>query len=69
MTPEVAQRIVQLRAPASTQRRMEALAAKSTAGTLTTAERDEYNACVSVGNFIAILQAKARILLDKRESH
>jgi len=66
LTPEVAQRIVRLRAPESVQTRVEELAAKSTENRLSKQERHEYDALVSVGNFIAILQAKARRLLRDR---
>ena len=63
LTPEVAQRIVRLRAPEAVQTRIEELATKSTENRLSKLERDEYDALVSAGNFIAILQAKARRLL------
>jgi hypothetical protein len=36
---------------------------KCTEGRLTPEERDEYEAMIRVGNFVAILQAKARRLL------
>ena len=65
MTPEVARKVVQLRASADANSRMQLLAGKSTAGTLTDAEREEYDACVSAGTFIAILQAKARRMLGQ----
>ena len=68
ITPEVAQRIVDLRAPASVQQRVEQLAAKSSEGTLDEPERQEYEALVSSGNFIAILQSKARTLLKNGSS-
>ena len=68
ITPEVAQRIVDLRAPANVQQRIEMLAEKSGAGTLNEAERQEYEALVSTGNFIAILQSKARTLLENGSS-
>ena len=42
---------------------MEDLAQKSEEGTLSDDEREEYDAFVSAGNFIAILQSKARRLL------
>jgi hypothetical protein len=45
------------------QGRIEALADKSTDGSLSPEEREEYETLVSVGNFVAILQAKARRLL------
>ena len=68
ITPEVAQRIVDLRAPASVQKRVEQLAAKSGEGTLNELERQEYEALVSSGNFIAILQSKSRTLLKNGSS-
>ena len=45
------------------QGRIEELADKCTEGSLTPEERDEYEAMIRVGNFVAILQAKARRLL------
>lgn len=63
LTPEVAERLVQLRAPESVQTRMEELAKKSEDGALSDSEREEYEAFVSAGNFVAILQSKARRLL------
>ena len=67
-TPEVAERLTRLVAPESTQMRMEQLARKSEDGSLTETEREEYAALVSAGNFIAILQSKARKLLAKRQA-
>ena len=69
MTAEFARRIVDLRAPATVQHRIENLAEKSSAGSLTNDEREEYEAYVSAGNFIAILQSKARILLQNDNAH
>ena len=63
LTPEVARRLVELRAPASIQNRVEELARKSEDGQLSKADQEEYDALVSAGNFIAILQSKARRLL------
>ena len=60
MTPDVARRVIQLRASADQNQRMQVLAEKSAAGTLSTEEREEYEAFVSAGTFIAILQSKAR---------
>jgi len=42
--------------------RIEDLADKSTEGTLTPEEREENEALIRVGNFVAILQARARRL-------
>lgn len=45
--------------------RIEELAAKCNEGRLTPAEAREYETYVYVGNVIAILQAKARLLLKR----
>ena len=66
LTPEVAERLAKIRAPESVQARMEELARKSAEGALSNTEREEYDAFVSAGNFIAILQSKARTLLRDR---
>ena len=65
MTPEVARKVIQLRASADANGRMQFLAGKSAAGTLSDEEREEYESCVSAGTFIAILQAKARRMLGQ----
>ena len=44
---------------------MHLLAGKSAQGTLSEEEREEYESCVSVGTFIAILQAKARTIVGQ----
>jgi hypothetical protein len=68
-TPEVAQRIADLRADPPTQARINELAAKCREGSLTEAERREYGAYVEAIDLIGILQAKARaILADSRSS-
>jgi hypothetical protein len=68
LTPEVARALVELRADPELQARMEELAEKCNDGTLTADERDEYETSIRFGNFIAILQAKARLLLKRRAS-
>jgi hypothetical protein len=55
-----AESLLRLRADKEMQGRIEELADKCTEGTLTPEERDEYEALIRVGNFVAILQAKAR---------
>ena len=60
LTRDVAERLAKLRAPESVQAR---IARKSDEGTLSDTEREEYEVFVSAGNFIAILQSKARRLL------
>jgi hypothetical protein len=63
LTPEVARRILDLRADASAQRRVDELAARCNDGLLSDDEREEYETYVLTGNLIAILQAKARRLV------
>jgi hypothetical protein len=60
---ESAEAILRLRADAEMQGRIEALADKSSENSLSPEERDEYETLISVGNFVSILQAKARRLL------
>jgi len=54
-----------LKADAKTQARVAQLARKCNEGELTAKERAEYERYVTVGNLIAILQAKARLLLKQ----
>jgi hypothetical protein len=67
MNRDELQRLVEMRAPESVQARFDALAEKSSAGTLTGEERAEYETLVSAASFLAVLQSKARKLL--RENH
>ena len=68
LTAEVAERLANLRASESVQARMEELSRKSGDGTLSDSEREEFDALVSAGTFIAILQSKARRLLKDRSA-
>ena len=63
LTPDVARRIAALRASPQVQLKLDDFAEKSTEGTLTSDERDEYEMCVRAINFIGILQAKARAVI------
>ncbi len=65
-TPEVAQRVVAFRVDASTQARIDTLADKCTEGQLTVAEGEEYDTYLMAIDFITVLQAKARTVLDHR---
>lgn len=62
-TPEVAKRIVELRASPATQSRIDELADKCTEGTLTDEEKVQYADYVRTINFIGVLQSKARQML------
>ncbi len=64
-TDEVAARIVNLRADARVQSRLEDLAERNAEGTITSEEKSEYSSLVSAGNLISILQAKARVKLAR----
>ena len=63
LTPDSAQRLVNLRPDPLVEERLEELAEKSTAGTLNDAERSEYESLVILGDLIAILQKRSRALL------
>ena len=62
-TPEVARRILSLRASTDLQTRLDDLADKCGEGTLTTAEHEQYESYVRGMNFIGVLQASARAQL------
>ena len=66
LTPEVAQRFVDFHIDEQTQARIDELADKCNEGQLTPAEREEYDTYISVIDFITVLQAKARTVLDER---
>ena len=63
---EAARKLVRLKADAKTQARVDELARKCNEGDLSPAERSEYERYVTAGNLIAILQAKARLILAKK---
>ena len=62
---EAARKLIRIKADAKTQARVDELANKCNEGELTPAERAEYERYVTAGTMIAILQAKARLLLKK----
>ena len=64
LTPDTAQQLANLRASDAVQAHIEQLAAKSNDGTLSAEEQVEYETLVSTGTFIAILQSKARKILN-----
>lgn len=69
LTPEVARRLVGLRALPDVQARLDELADKCSDGTLSPAEHREYESYVRAVNFIGVLQAKARVLLAADAAH
>ena len=66
LNDEAARKLIGLKADAKAQARVAELARKCNEGRLTAEERDEYETYVMAGEFIAILQAKARLLLARR---
>lgn len=63
LTPEVAKRIVELRASPELQERLDELADKNSAGELSGQELETYESYVRGLNFVGILQARARAIL------
>jgi hypothetical protein len=66
LNEEAARKLVGLKADRKTQALVAKLARKCNEGELTPEERAEYEFYVMAGEFIAVLQAKARILLARR---
>lgn len=68
LTPEVAERIVNLRLDARTQAQLDELAEKAGAGQLAASERADYEELVEALDFMGLLKSKARSLLAARGS-
>jgi hypothetical protein len=64
-TPQVAQRIVDLRLDPELAARIQDLARKANEGTLTPDEDDEYKDYIESGDMVSLLQAKARRFLNE----
>jgi len=65
LTPESARQILTWRADEETERLLDELGEKCNEGTLTDTEREEYETYVRAIDFIGILQAKARAVLQQ----
>lgn len=63
LTPEAAKKIAFLKADDATQARIDELATKANLGTLTEAEKTDYDRLLAAFHFITILQSRARQLL------
>ena len=63
LTPEVARRVIKLKADPELQARVDYLAGQCNEGLLTPEEKAEYSSYVSFGTFVAVLKSKARQLL------
>ncbi len=66
LTPEVARRVVKLKADPKVQARVDYLAGQCNEGLLSPEEKAEYSSYVSFGTFVAILKSKARQLLAQQ---
>lgn len=65
-TPELARKIVELRAEPRLQARIDELADKASQGTLSPDEEQDYKNCIEAADIIGIFQAKARHFLASR---
>lgn len=66
LNEEAAQKLLTLKADSKTQARVSKLADKCTEGELTAEERREYELYLMANHFVALLKAKARILLARK---
>ncbi len=64
LTQEAARKIVAIRADEELQHRVDALANKANAGTLTESEQSEYDRYLAAFHFVTILQARARRFIN-----
>jgi hypothetical protein len=68
LSPEVAQRILELKPDENVVARVQYLGEKANSGSLTEAERDEYQSLADMGTLVALLKAKARRFLAQHSS-
>ena len=66
LTTESAQALLAAPADPQMQARLDELAEKANEGHLTPAETEEYDALILLGDLVAILQARARVVLAGR---
>jgi hypothetical protein len=67
LSREVAAKIADLQADEAIQSRIDYLADRANDGLLTDGEREEYSGCLQAIDVIAVLQAKARSLLLRKD--
>jgi hypothetical protein len=65
LSAKTAKEVLDLTFPESDQKRLEELADKSTAGTLTAEEGKEYDGYIEAADFLSLLQSKARLSLKQ----
>ncbi|MCH7753269.1 MAG: hypothetical protein IH898_14100 [Planctomycetes bacterium] len=67
-SPDVAQKIIDLRPDDGVLARVEQLGEKSDSGTLSVTEQNEYQSLADAGTLIALLKAKARRFLAQHST-
>lgn len=67
MTREVATQLLELKANDELKRRLELFGEKANEGTLSPEERQEYEEYIEANDILAIIQAKARRVLRRKE--
>ena len=65
LNADAAQRLIALKADPELQAKVDELAEKCNEGLLTAEERAEYDSYIAAGSLIAILKARARLLLAR----
>jgi hypothetical protein len=66
ITPQVAEYLLSIAFAESDRHRMEQLAERSEACTLTTEEQTEFDSYLHVGNLLAVMQSRARVALHRK---
>lgn len=66
LSPEAAEYLLSIELAESDRNRLEQLAENSEAGTLTDEERGEFEGYLHVGNLLAVMQSKARVVLGRK---
>jgi hypothetical protein len=67
LTPEAARYLLALQFQESDQARVQELADRSQAGTLSEDDAREFDSYLHIGNLLAVMQSKARLVLDRQE--
>ncbi len=66
LSPEVAEYLLSIGFGETDRERMQQLADRSESGTLTDEERTEFDSYLHIGNLIAVMQSKARLVLRRK---
>jgi hypothetical protein len=66
ISPEVARYLLSIEFGEDDRQRMQLLADRSEAGSLTPGEQAEFDGYLHVGNFLAVMQSRARVILGEQ---